>query len=526
MFDGTFRSYFGAICVPILDPGDGTISNVTHDWSNATSTLGAGLAVTVLRLQIKNRRVDIAKERLAELCLKNKVQWAFFLDDDTIPPSNTLLKMIKLWRSDSKYKVISGVYWSKSNPPVPLIFKGNLEGSYWDWNTQDLIKADGAGAGCLFVDTDIFKKMSKPWFSRNYYFEDPRTIYDVRKWQLVDQLGAEFMQPTLDRKKIKDLQKKIEELGKTIRDAQKGKIDSNLLKTKSGAPCATEDLYFFKKAKEELDLDLWIDCSIQCQHQDKRTGRMFGLSPDMPQAQSRYKGKMKRGKKIVLDLGCGYSPNYIPEGESIRVDIDPRTNPDVVGDVRILPFEDCFADVVYASHILEHFSFKETIRILKEWTRVLKVGGKMIIVVPNLKWASNIILKGTPIQELAERAMSVFYSTQDGAPKDMDIHKAGFTSESLKGVVGRLGCYEDIEVHTTEGNYSNWKKYLNKEDAGYNVILFAKKKKHSIPISLKLPIKEQEEAMYEIGPKAKLEKKSKKPKKKVKKKTKKKGVKK
>ena len=117
--EGTFRSYFGAVCVPILDKADGTISNVTHDWANAMGSLGAGLAVTTMRLQIRNKRVDLAKERLAELALKNNCQWALFVDDDTILPPDTLLKMVKLWKSDPKYKVISGVYWSKSNPPVP-----------------------------------------------------------------------------------------------------------------------------------------------------------------------------------------------------------------------------------------------------------------------------------------------------------------------------------------------------------------------------------------------------------------------
>ena len=53
---GTFRSYFGAICIPILDTGNGTISNVTHDWAASMGTMGAGLAVTVMRLQIRNRR--------------------------------------------------------------------------------------------------------------------------------------------------------------------------------------------------------------------------------------------------------------------------------------------------------------------------------------------------------------------------------------------------------------------------------------------------------------------------------------
>ena len=76
---GTFRSYFGAVGIPILDPGNGKISNITHDWANASAGLGGGLAVTVLRMEIRNYRVDIAKERLAEMALKNNCQFVFFL---------------------------------------------------------------------------------------------------------------------------------------------------------------------------------------------------------------------------------------------------------------------------------------------------------------------------------------------------------------------------------------------------------------------------------------------------------------
>jgi SAM-dependent methyltransferase len=46
-----------------------------------------------------------------------------------------------------------------------------------------------------------------------------------------------------------------------------------------------------------------------------------------------------------------------------------------------LPFEDESQDYVYSSHCLEHISDFET--ALKEWHRVLKVGGHMIIVVPH-----------------------------------------------------------------------------------------------------------------------------------------------
>lgn len=506
--EGTFRSYFGAVCVPILDKADGTISNVTHDWANAMGSLGAGLAVTTMRLQIRNKRVDLAKERLAELALKNNCQWAFFVDDDTIPPPDTLLKMIKLWKSDPKYKVISGVYWSKSNPPVPLIFKGGLEGSFWDWTTQDLIKADGAGAGCLFVDTEIFKKMPKPWFSCNYGFEDPRTIYDVDKWMTTDQLGAEIIRgKDRDKKKIKELTEKLVDIGEKIKKAEAGEVDPKLYKNRKAAPATTEDLYLFKKIKEYLGYDLWVDCSIQCQHQDKRTGKVFGITPDMPQSRPRYEGNMKAGDAVVLDIGSGDAQYWVPEGKRIRLDIDPSVEPDVVADARALPFEDCFADMVYSSHLLEHFSYRDTIAVLKEWTRVLKIGGKFVIVVPNLIWASKRVLDGAESQEHAELSMSVFFSGQRGVVSEAheDVHRAGFTPEIMKGLLERLGCFEDVEVHTSEANYGMWDdpQFLKKDGTGFNIIAIAKKKKHDSAISLLLPIKDQEKAKFKVGEKAK-----------------------
>jgi len=889
MFEGAFRSYFGAICVPILDKGDGTISNVTHDWANAAATLSGGLAVTVMRLQIRNFRVDLAKERLAEMAVANHCQWAFFLDDDVICPPETLMKMTRLWKSDPKYKVISGVYWSKSDPPVPLIFKGTLEGSFWDWTIQDLITADGAGAGChpagtgiitnlgvkniediqindlvlthtgqfkkitnvferdykghmftvipwkqsipvrlteehpilvkrnnkfewvkvkdlrqsdllvlprikqkqlketiikistflndssikidgdyiysrytnnkekriknnivldgdfwklvgywlaegwatirknggaqlgfafhsdekdyiaeivslmltkfglkgkvrkrdrhtteidyygkplvqffmklfgctsygkklpvefilaemnlqrnlicglfrgdgclgkefggtkriyystrskilayqirdiliknkvacglrvdqaekslkyiislygktaekmnnylslgkflprfrkhkemiefddnygylpirqikkqkseekvfnleveednsfmtdsfvvhncLFVDTKVFEQLPKPWFCNNYFFEDPRSEYDMRKWQLTDMLGAELAKgkdsnPEL----IKKYEDELKELAEKLKETLAGGFDPNLLKNKHGDANTTEDLYFFKKVKEKLGLDLWIDCSLQCQHQDKTTGRFWGLTSDMPQNQPRYAKNMKPGDKIVLDLGCGDTNYYVEDGKPIRVDIDPKVKPDVIADARFLScFEDCFADIIIASHLLEHFTFKEVMPTLKEWVRILKIGGKLCIIIPNLRWASKRILEPPKDQEEAKRTMFMYYSAQKGDLKEahLDTHKSGFTPDSLRDTLKRIGDLDEIEIYTSEGNYSNWKQFINKTMDGYNVIAFAKKVKHSTAISLKVPFSVQEEAMKNIGEKTKLEK--------------------
>jgi len=64
------------------------------------------------------------------------------------------------------------------------------------------------------------------------------------------------------------------------------------------------------------------------------------------------------------------------------------------GDGRALPFKDNTLDFVYSSHLLE--DFLEWGPILQEWTRVLKPGGHLIILVPDkLRWG-EAILQGQP----------------------------------------------------------------------------------------------------------------------------------
>lgn len=64
------------------------------------------------------------------------------------------------------------------------------------------------------------------------------------------------------------------------------------------------------------------------------------------------------------------------------------------GDGRALPFKDGVLDFVYASHVLEDFVDWEP--ILREWVRVLKPGGYLIILVPDKKLWNEAIKRGQP----------------------------------------------------------------------------------------------------------------------------------
>ena len=77
-----------------------------------------------------------------------------------------------------------------------------------------------------------------------------------------------------------------------------------------------------------------------------------------------------------IDVGC----NEKPIG-GYGCDIDPEVNPNIVCSMEDIPLDDESLDYVVSSHCLEHAH--STIETLKEWHRLLKIGGKVGILVPH-----------------------------------------------------------------------------------------------------------------------------------------------
>jgi ubiquinone/menaquinone biosynthesis C-methylase UbiE len=145
---------------------------------------------------------------------------------------------------------------------------------------------------------------------------------------------------------------------------------------------------------------------------------------------------------IKLNLGCG---DKILDG-FINVDVANERagkQPDVICDVRNLDkFSDNYADEILSVHVIEHFWRWEVIQILKEWVRVLKPNGKLIIECPNLKSACEEFLKNPDLHSgpgpEGQRTMWVFY----GDPRWTDplmVHRWGYTPQSLANIIHQAG---------------------------------------------------------------------------------------
>lgn len=151
---------------------------------------------------------------------------------------------------------------------------------------------------------------------------------------------------------------------------------------------------------------------------------------------------------VRINVGSGDHP--LPGFVNVDALPDAR-GVDVVADIsQRLPFDDGAADVLYASHILEHFAYDDVPRLLADWRRVLRAGGVLLVAVPDLDVIARMLVERrgwfTPPHN---PWLGAIY----GGQKDQwDFHKTGFTDVWLGhlliqagfGTVRRVKRFDEI----------------------------------------------------------------------------------
>lgn len=108
-----------------------------------------------------------------------------------------------------------------------------------------------------------------------------------------------------------------------------------------------------------------------------------------------------------LDLGFGgdpITPQTITLDLPLPTTILGNSPQHLIGDARSLYwFKDGVLDYIYSSHLLEDFTEQELPLVLKEWFRVLKPGGLLILYCPNQKLYLINCLKTKSIPNAAHK---------------------------------------------------------------------------------------------------------------------------
>lgn len=135
---------------------------------------------------------------------------------------------------------------------------------------------------------------------------------------------------------------------------------------------------------------------------------------------------------VKLHVGCG--SRYIPG--FLHVDAQPHPHIDLVADAAHLDaIPDATVDLLYASHILEHFGRWEFREVLVEWKRVLKPGGRLRLAVPDFAACVKLYYE----HGLADGLNGLIGLICGGQRDDYDYHKMIFDEPFLTHELLGLG---------------------------------------------------------------------------------------
>ena len=162
---------------------------------------------------------------------------------------------------------------------------------------------------------------------------------------------------------------------------------------------------------------------------------------------------------IGLNVGSGqrrFSAGIESSIEWINIDINPKWNPDIVGnwnDLQECGFEDSSVDYVVSHHSLEHVGCGEGDGFIREAHRVLKPRGSLLVFVPDMRALAQRWLTGQLDEQLY---MTNVYGAYMG--DEADRHKWGWSRQGLWAYLKKF-TFRDVKAF-------NWRKLGGADLAG------------------------------------------------------------
>lgn len=251
---------------------------VPLDWALAFKAMNPPINFNVNFSIVRGKDVAEARNLIAKSAIESNSKYLFFLGDDVVCPPHTLKQLLYRMDQDSTIGVVGGVYCSKCDPSSPLVFRGNGQGSYWDWKVGEFFEVTGLGMDATLIRVSLFNELSEPWFK------------------------------TVDEDQYLDGANKAEQW--------------------------TEDLYFLNKVSSETTSRIFCDGSVICDHCDVYANRFYKLPVDsLPMR----KLAIAQGRKKQLVVNA---PERLGASEEfVHIYFGEDEHNDYRGTLSYLPFE-------------------------------------------------------------------------------------------------------------------------------------------------------------------------------------------
>ncbi len=101
-----------------------------------------------------------AQNLIANIAIERDFEWLLLWEHDVIPEANALLRINDYIR-DGEIPIVSGLYYTRSRPSEPLIFRGRGNGSFLNFKENELVWCDGIPTGFILIHCSILREMAK-----------------------------------------------------------------------------------------------------------------------------------------------------------------------------------------------------------------------------------------------------------------------------------------------------------------------------------------------------------------------------
>lgn len=146
-------------------------------------------------------QVADARNIIVEAFIKGRFEWLLFIDHDVMLPPLWLIG-INDYLIKADPPIFSGLYFTKSVPSEPLVYRGRGNGYYANWKIGDKVWVDGLPMGCTLIHNSVLKVL---WEESEEYvvqgqrvrkvFETPvRVFYDPETQSFNTQTGTEDLE--------------------------------------------------------------------------------------------------------------------------------------------------------------------------------------------------------------------------------------------------------------------------------------------------------------------------------------------
>lgn len=231
-----------AVCTPFglydSPAGGKRLPCVSVDWHRARMNMVVPMGHNLAEIRADGYETGEARNLAVKKAKEAGIRYLFFLDWDVLIPPMTLVRLVYLLENNPDFDVAAGLYCIKHDPAEPMVWREWGNGVSWDWTWGDVLTdVVGTGTGCMLIRMSLFDRIDGekiPWFKTvRDYVEDGDNVYQRSM---------------------------------------------------------TDDLWFTKRAVDEVGAKIMLDTGILCGHMDNETGVVYTL-PDDCLPMRRYRQK-------------------------------------------------------------------------------------------------------------------------------------------------------------------------------------------------------------------------------------------